>query len=102
MHVWMLKLITFTMVFLKGRIVILGPVALWKEKCLILLFLRPKGVMVANFLHTPVKKIELSCYSVVMHKSYLTLLVWLLIQDKKSTRVNSIVSTALRNGVQQN
>ena len=33
---------------------------------------------------------------------YLTLLVWLLMQDKKSTRYNSIVSTACSNGVHQN
>ena len=37
------------------------------------------------FLHTSVKKIELFRYSVVVHKSYLTLLVWLLVQDKNST-----------------
>ena len=53
------------------------------------------------FLHTPVKKIELSRYSVVVHKSSLTLLVWLLIQDKKNTRVNLIVSTTFSNAVQQ-
>ena len=45
------------------------------------------------FLHTSFIKIEKFRYFSGGRQIYLTLLAWLLIQDKKSTRLNSIVSS---------